>query len=69
MIFLTANLPRLPSELHFEVSAAFDHLMRAELLVPKTPSHQENLKKAVGHLKRATFDGFKLLFKYPIRQR
>ena len=69
MIFLTANLPRLPSELHFEVSAAFDHLMRAELLVPQTPSHQENLEKAVGHLKRATFDGFKLLFKYPIRQR
>lgn len=66
---LNANLKQLPSELHFEIAAAFDHLMRTDVLDSGDSTRQENLEKAVGHLKRATFDGFKLLFKYPIRQR
>lgn len=66
---LNANLKQLPSELHFEIAAAFDHLMRTDVLDSGDSTCQENLEKAVGHLKRATFDGFKLLFKYPIRQR
>ena len=66
---LNANLKQLPSELHFEIAAAFDHLMRTDILDSGDFTRQENLEKAVGHLKRATFDGFKLLFKYPIRQR
>ena len=66
---LNANLKQLPSELHFEIAAAFDHLMRTDILDPSDAGYQESMEKSVGHLKRATFDGFKLLFKYPIRQR
>lgn len=66
---LNANLNQLPSELHFEIAAAFDHLMRIDVLLPDDATYQENIEKSIGHLKRATFDGFKLLFKYSIRQR
>ena len=66
---LNANLRQLPSELHFEIAAAFDHIMRCDISSSDESTLQENLEKSMGHLKRATFDGFKLLFKYPIRQR
>lgn len=60
--FLNSRLPNIPAELHFEVSAAFDHLMRA--VNPEwEAAKEENISKAAGHLKRATFDAFKLLFK------
>lgn len=58
--FLNSRLVRLPSELHFEVSAAFDHLMRS------SDMDEACIHNAVGHLKRATFDGFKLLVKGPV---
>ncbi len=66
---LNANLKQLPSELHFEIAAAFDHVMRCDISNIEDAASQDNLEKVLGHLKRATFDGFKLLFKYPIRQR
>lgn len=50
------QLKKVPQELHFEVAAAFDHLMRAGDLAPG------DLERVAGHLKRATFDAFKLLF-------
>ena len=56
---------RLPQELHAEVAAAFDHLMRhvdgAGQIDP------QDFDRVVGHLKRATFDSFKLLFENGIR--
>jgi hypothetical protein len=51
---------KLPQELHAEVAAAFDHLMRNSL---KNGNIQKfDLDRVTGHLKRATFDSFKLLF-------
>ncbi len=57
----------VPQELHFEVAAAFDHLMRPG--VARGESGQEDFSRVVGHLKRATFDSFKLLFEQGIAQR
>lgn len=57
---------KLPQELHAEVAAAFDHLMRH---APKDGKFQKaDLDRVTGHLKRATFDSFKLLFEQ-IRRR
>lgn len=63
--YLNAKLKHIPSELHFEVSAAFDHIMRAENMVGNEAD--ENYNRAIGHLKRASFDAFKLLYKHPLR--
>ena len=57
----------VPQELHAEVAAAFDHLFRM------APDGAESLKakeasKVVAHIKRATFDAFKVLFKREIRE-
>lgn len=65
--YLCAKLENLPSELHFEVVAAFDHLMRAGLEFDGKKYEAENIAKASGHLKRATFDAFKLLYKHTTR--
>ena len=65
--YLCSKLESLPSELHFEVAAAFDHLMRAGLEIDGVKYEAENIYKASGHLKRATFDAFKLLYKYTTR--
>ena len=65
--YLCSKLEHLPSELHFEVAAAFDHLMRAGLDIDGVKYESENIAKASGHLKRATFDAFKLLYKYTTR--
>ena len=66
--YLCAKLEKLPSELHFEVVAAFDHLMRAGIEIDGRKYESENIAKASGHLKRATFDAFKLLYKYTTRR-
>lgn len=57
----------VPQELHAEVAAAFDHLLRV------SPGGEESLPerevaKVVAHIKRATFDAFKVLFKREIRE-
>ena len=65
--YLCSKLESLPSELHFEIAAAFDHLMRAGLVIDGVKYESENIAKAAGHLKRATFDAFKLLYKYTTR--
>ena len=56
---------RLPQELHAEVAAAFDHLMRHTSENGKI--NVQDFDRVVGHLKRATFDSFKLLFENGIR--
>lgn len=54
-----AELAQIPQELHFEVAAAFDHLMRSE---PGGDTFsQADLDRVCAHLKRATFDAFKML--------
>lgn len=57
----------VPQELHFEVAAAFDHLMRHPGTSGK--SRQDDFNRVVGHLKRATFDSFKLTFEHDIAER
>ena len=49
-------------ELHAEIAAAFDHLMRKSSDSPDSVSPDE-IVKIVGHIKRATFDAFKVVFK------
>lgn len=49
-------------ELHAEVAAAFDHLMRKSGENPDSVSSEE-LDRIAGHIKRATFDAFKVIFK------
>ena len=43
---LNANLKQLPSELHFEIAAAFDHLMRTDILDPSDAGYQESMEKS-----------------------
>lgn len=63
--FITEH--QLPQELHAEVAAAFDHLMRNRLKNGNIDA--EDFDRVVGHLKRATFDCFKLTFEKGIRER
>ncbi|MBO4304820.1 MAG: hypothetical protein J6A21_09575 [Lentisphaeria bacterium] len=58
---------RVPQELHAEVAAAFDHLMRH--CKGSGQIGGKDFDRVVGHLKRATFDSFKLLFENGIRAR
>ena len=58
---------RLPQELHAEVAAAFDHLMRS--VNDKGEIDAGEFDRVAGHLKRATFDSFKLLFENGIREK
>lgn len=57
----------IPQELHAEVAAAFDHLLRQELSDVGQLDESE-ATKITAHLKRATFDAFKMLFKDGIRR-
>ena len=57
----------LPQELHAEVAAAFDHLMRRADVTDGIDN--QDFERVVGHLKRATFDSFKLLFEKGIREK
>lgn len=57
----------VPQELHAEVAAALDHLFRM------APDGEKSLRdkeaaKVVAHIKRATFDAFKVLFRREIRE-
>ena len=63
--FNSAHL--LPQEVHAEVAAAFDHLFRKDY--QDGECDPENFERAIGHLKRATFDSFKLTFESEIRDR
>ena len=60
--YLVSHLGRVPEELHFEESAALDHIMRVD-----DNDDEVAITKAAGHLKRATFDAFKLLYLNVIR--
>lgn len=57
---------KLPQELHAEVAAAFDHLMRHSS-GSRGKINNKDFDRVIGHLKRATFDSFKLLFENGIR--
>lgn len=49
-------------ELHAEIAAAFDHLMRKGGDAPEDIAPTQ-IDKIIGHIKRATFDAFKILFR------
>ena len=57
----------VPQELHAEVAAAFDHLFRCSSDGEVSLRGKEALK-VIAHIKRATFDAFKVLFKREIRE-
>lgn len=58
---------QVAQELHTEVAAAFDHLMRPDVnSVNEVPD--ADFERVAGHLKRATFDAFKLILE-DIRQK
>lgn len=57
----------IPQELHAEIAAAFDHLLRQKLSDVGQINEAE-VGKITAHLKRATFDAFKMLFKDGIRR-
>lgn len=59
---------RLPQELHFEIAAAFDHMMRQDFTDNGDISHEE-FERMTGHLKRATYDSFKLVFENGIKRK
>ena len=61
------NSGAVAQEIHAEVAMAMDHFMcRADGDPDKIQG--DELKKVCGHLKRATFDGFKLVFENEIRK-
>lgn len=57
----------VPQELHAEVAAAFDHLFRFSS-GGETSLCGTDASKVIAHIKRATFDAFKVLFKREIRE-
>lgn len=57
----------VPQELHAEVAAAFDHLFRCSS-DGEASLHGKEASKVIAHIKRATFDAFKVLFKREIRE-
>ena len=57
----------VPQELHAEVAAAFDHLFRIAA-DGEASLHGKEASKVIAHIKRATFDAFKVLFKREIRE-
>ncbi len=61
------NEGAVAQELHAEVAAAFDHLILGVDLQSGAVG-ASCIYKAAGHLKRATFDGFKLIFENKIRK-
>lgn len=57
---LMQSMNEPPVQMSFEVSAAFDHLTRIERF---GDSEEDAISSASSHLKRACFDGYKLLVK------
>lgn len=57
----------VPQELHAEIAAAFDHLFRMAAKGEWTLGDKE-ADYVVAHIKRATFDAFKVMFKREIRE-
>lgn len=57
----------VPQELHAEVAAAFDHLFRMAR-DGESSLHGKEASKVIAHIKRATFDAFKVMFKREIRE-
>jgi len=60
---------KVPQELTAEVTAAWDHLFGGGASFSKGPPTLGDIQAAAGHLKRGTFDGFKVLFDREIRER
>lgn len=60
---------KVPQELTAEVTAAWDHLFGREEVFSKEPPTVGDIQASAGHLKRGTFDGFKVLFDREIRER
>lgn len=58
----------VPQEINAEVAAALDHLLYAKPAEGCSPFREEDIRLAAGHLKRATFDGFKVIFDEEIRK-
>lgn len=57
----------VPQELHAEIAAAFDHLFRIAS-DGEASLHGMEALKVIAHIKRATFDAFKVMFKREIRE-
>lgn len=57
----------VPQELHAEVAAAFDHLFRIASGGDMSLNGKE-ASRVIAHIKRATFDAFKIMFKREIRE-
>ena len=57
----------VPQELHAEVAAAFDHLFR-RARDGEVSLHGKEASKVIAHIKRATFDAFKIMLKREIRE-
>ena len=57
----------VPQELHVEVAAAFDHLFRIAKSGDLFLTGKE-ASRVIAHIKRATFDAFKIMFKREIRE-
>lgn len=60
---------KVPQELTAEITAAWDHLFGGAKSFSKEPPTLGDIQAAAGHLKRGTFDGFKILFDREIRER
>ena len=58
----------VPQELNAEIAAALDHLISSLTGDERDPFPPDAIRAAAGHLKRATFDGFKVLFDQEIRR-
>ena len=57
----------VPQEIHAELAAAFDHLLRkAEDDPAKVP--ESEVDQVIGHVKRATFDAFKLMLRDEVKR-
>ena len=63
--FMTSGA--VAQELHAEMAAGLDHLFcKTSETTGEIP--EEEIRKVAGHLKRATFDSFKLIFEQEIRR-
>ena len=58
---IEANNNTLPVELLFEIHAAFDHIKRIYI---EKEDEQSCCRKAISHLRRGSYDIFKLELKY-----
>lgn len=57
----------IPQEIHAELAAAFDHLLRFADDDPTRIADSE-VDRVIGHVKRATFDAFKLTLRDEIKR-